>query len=417
MKKISIFLLCIFLQSLPILAEKDEIPNLIKLLGSNDYRINAKARQNLKNFGSLAVPALIQVLNDTKSNDNLRINSIITLENIALDAKEAVPILIETTEDDNFLIRKASVFALGSIDPTNERVISALINALHDRNESVSTYALLSLQNCGSKAVPALVRLLKHTDFNIKVKASIALHNNLQYQDQVVPTLIKALSYNNNELRSLSGVALAEIGPSIVPELSKALNQDNDIIPLGVILTLSFMYKENKPIKSAIPILIRLLNVKDKKVIVQSADLLKQIGPEAKPAAVALIGVLGHDDEEIRFAGMDALIEIGPSSIPELILAVDDGNVNKRIYAISVLAEFDNLPVLTIPPLINALNDTNHMIRIAAIYALGNVCDPNDDVRVALIKAIGDKNEEVSTLAKKTIRKIRAKEDLPVQCD
>jgi HEAT repeat protein len=417
MKKILIFLLCIFLQTSPARAEKNDTTNLIKLLGDSDHRTIAQASQKFKKSGSSTVPDLIQVLKDDKADINLRINSILTLERIGQDAKKAVPALIETIEDDNFLIRKATAYSLGSIDPNNKRVISALIRALHDSNEGVSTNALLSLQKCGSEASPELAGLLKSDDLDIKTKASIILHNHFQYQNQVIPVLIRALSLDNDMLRSFSAISLAEIGPSVIPELSKALIKDDKTTPIGIAFTLSQMSTEDKSIHSAIPILIRLLHVDDKEVIIQSAEILSKMGPEAKLATTALTEILSNDDNEIRAAAMVALSEIGPGAIPDLIAVMDDGNYNKRFCSILMLNEFEHLPDSTIQPLINALNDTNPIIRINAIRSLGNVCNPNDEVVTTLTEAADDKNKQVSAIAKETIKKIKARKISPVPCD
>ena len=415
MKKILIFFLIIFLQNAPARAEKGDTANLIKLLGDSDHRTIELASQKLKKIGASAVPDLVRVLKDDTVDSRLRINSIITLGKIGPDAKAAVPALTETIDDENFLVRKASAYVLGSIDPTNERVISALIHALHDTHEGVSTDALISLQECGSGAFPALAELLKNADMDIKIKASIILHNHLQYRDQVVPILIRALSLDNDMLRSFSAISLAEIGPSVIPELSKALTNDNKIAPVGIAFTLSQMNPEDRSLAAAIPVLIRLLDVEKKEVIIQSSEILSQIGPEAKPAATALIGNLGNDDNEIRAAAMVALSEIGSSSIPGLIRAIDDGNFNKRYSSILLLTEFERLPDSAIQPLMKALNDTDSRIRISAIRSLGKVSSPNDEVMNALTDATGDKNDEVSATAEEAIRKIKARKALPVQ--
>jgi HEAT repeat protein len=288
---------------------------------------------------------------------------------------------------------------------------------LHDSNEGVSTNALLSLQKCGSEASPELAGLLKSDDLDIKTKASIILHNHFQYRDQVIPVLIRALSLDNDMLRSFSAISLAEIGPSVIPELSNALVKDDKTIPIGIAFTLSQMRAEDKSIHSAIPILIRLLHVDDKEVIIQSAEILSKMGPEAKLATTALTEILSNDDYEIRAAAMVALSEIGPGAIPDLIAAMDDGNFNKRFCSILMLNEFEHLPDSTIQPLINALNDTNHRIRINAIRPLGNVCNPNDEVVTTLTEAANDKNKEVSAIAKETIKKIKARKVSPVPCD
>lgn len=202
MKKILIILLCIFLQNVPAQAEKNDITNLIKLLGGSDRRTIEQASQKLKKLGSSAVPALIQVLNDNKSNINLCINSILTLGNIGPDANEAVPVLIERIEDKNYLIRKASAYALGSIDPANERVISALIHALHDINE---------FKHLPDSTIQPLISALNDSNNRIRISAIRSLGNVCTPNDKVMTSLTEATNDENNEVSATAKETLKKI--------------------------------------------------------------------------------------------------------------------------------------------------------------------------------------------------------------
>jgi HEAT repeat protein len=413
-KKYLIFLLFIILQSVPVLAEKNEIVGLIKLLDSNDYRTHVQARQRLENIGSLAVPALIQILKDTKSSDNLRLNTIITLEGIGPEAKVAVPVLLETIEDKSFPIRQASVFALGIIDPTDEKVISALINALHDKNESVSEYALLSLRKCGPKAVPALGKLLKQNDSNLQIKASIALTGNHEYRGKVIPILVKALTHNNIELRNLSAAALAEYGSEIFPQLLETLNNKSNIAANSASNTLLIMYSGGtppSPSNQLFSILRLLLGKSDKRILINTTALIAKIGPEANPIVPALIKNLGSMDADVRFETFNTLFEIGEIAIPDLIPATSESNINIRINTLALLSEYEPLPESSADALIRATKDNSPLVRKIAMDAISNVRPLNDQIIEALKKGAEDKDESVNSLARKKLIKIRAIEE------
>ncbi len=109
--------------------------------------------------------------------------------------------------------------------------------------------------------------------------------------------------------------------------------------------------------------LTRALDSDDHTAIVAAADELKQIGPEAAPAADALAAKLDHAQPWIRVACMDALEAIGAEAVPALAKTVRSGPGNAPIRAAIVLGEMGPKAKAAIPALEEVIRKTSERGR------------------------------------------------------
>ena len=87
--------------------------------------------------------------------DRWRTNSL----DMALNAKQAVPALIQLLDDEDNNVRRLSAWVLGKIGPEAKQAVPALILALNDENKYVrrnSAWALGGIRSEAKQAVPAL---------------------------------------------------------------------------------------------------------------------------------------------------------------------------------------------------------------------------------------------------------------------
>ncbi len=150
------------------------LPQLMKLFREEASTVS----QALVQIRRPAVPALIRELKDQ---DGDRTSAAGTLSSIGPEAREAVPVLIETLrrqDDRQWATRDNCVLALARIAPESKAVVRALVDALKDPNENVRYTAAAWLGKLGSvaqEAIPALKETVKDKHEFVRRHAAEAL--------------------------------------------------------------------------------------------------------------------------------------------------------------------------------------------------------------------------------------------------
>ena len=142
---------------------------MIELLG----RIGARHPQ--------AIPALIQTLQTTPPTEKNAARDVNTLRALAgeslatagSDAVAAIPALTRTLYDENELVRRRAVEALGAIGPSAAVAMSSLLETLiFDESAAVRDSAEVSLSQLGPSAVEPVTRLLSDAEPAVRERAA-----------------------------------------------------------------------------------------------------------------------------------------------------------------------------------------------------------------------------------------------------
>jgi HEAT repeat protein len=157
----------------------DDVPDSIKRLQDQDITVRVEAARDLADMGvqaKAAVPALMEALNDKAS--SIRKAAAGALGNIGAEA--AVPALTKALRDTDGKVRWQAADALGRIGPKAHRAVPALMEALKDKEPSMRGIAADALGGIGESyaaaAVPSLQQaVLKDTDHSVRLTAGIAL--------------------------------------------------------------------------------------------------------------------------------------------------------------------------------------------------------------------------------------------------
>ena len=132
-----------------------------------------QARDRLRQFGKVALPALLEGLQHP--NESVRAESAFVLGRIG--STKAVKSLIEALNDKSVRVREKSAYALGEL--ADARAVKALIKSLTDPEAVVranAAFALGQIGQVGSKdATPALIRALCDRDVLVRNQAANAL--------------------------------------------------------------------------------------------------------------------------------------------------------------------------------------------------------------------------------------------------
>ncbi len=240
----------------------------------------------------------------------------------------------------------------------DQRIIAEVINSLTDSHEKVQAAARTTLIKMKGFVVPRLVKILNEANAFVSYEDESqrnALKMNVvgvltEIGDvNAVPALIKSLQ-GYDDLKKASISCLGVFGPraaAAVPALGKLIEGNGT--PSEVYDLLRALIKIGP---ASVPELIRLIENRPwpgeygegkmnypgmgKDLVVA----LGMIGAKAKSAVPILIPLLENEHDEIRQATVQALGEIGGSakdSIPALKQALDDKNPDIRIAAAEAL--------------------------------------------------------------------------------
>jgi HEAT repeat protein len=146
--------------------------------------------------------------------------------------------------------------------------------------------------------------------------------------------------------------------------------------------------------RSALPVLVEVLRKDDRaEARWRAADLLGQIGPEARessPAMAALVAALRDRDPYVRTVAATALASIGPAgpdALPPLRDMLNDG---ERVPALRALARYGAEAAPAIPRAIELLDDDDSEVRWNAARTLGKIGPAAREAVPALVAALKD---------------------------
>ncbi|MEL7226958.1 MAG: HEAT repeat domain-containing protein, partial [Cyanobacteria bacterium J06576_12] len=342
------------------------IPALITVL--EDEELRPRAATALSQIGAAAIPALVAAAND--EDEALRFYAASTLSEIGTVAEVAVPILVAALESEDLRYRAAA--ALGDYGPEAAAAVNALIAGLNDE-DSIFLYRVTnSLIEIGAVAVPQLAVALEAEAEDVRYQAAGILESIEPAASAAVPALLAALNDQNEGVRDAAIQALRRLTKRYGEDVSADAAKDYDLVPT----------------------LITALYYQDSSIRAIAAELLGNLGPEAKYSVPALIGALNDSETTVRRQAASALGKIGPAAAvatPALVVLIEDADTTVRRAAVSALKEIGEeigpTAETAVPALAALLDSSDLVIRREAADALGNI---GAEATPALITALGD---------------------------
>jgi len=429
-------------------AAKAAIPALIASFKTE--RMNAQGRlmsvDALVRMGAEAVPGLIEALKDESS--QFRELAVHTLGELRLEAKAAIPTLIQTLkEDKNAIVREAAIIALEKIGVLEfgdseakqraarilaqmgleaKAAIPALIQALNDeRTQGAAAEALGNLGLEAKAAIPALNQALNDDNARVRWTTIIALGKIVGDAELLIPLLKKALKDEEASVRKAAVEYLVVLGEEpkaedlLIGQVLKDANVSTEIAELIKTLSEDYSSVQNKDIaeaklvkmgSKAVPALVAVLKSGDLEAAQNAASILGQMGVEAKAAIPVLITVLNHEDWDVGEAAAVALGRMGAeakAAIPVLITALKAEDLYLREAAARALGEIGVQTKVVVPALIVALKDEYANVPVSAAVALGRMGAEAKAAIPALITALNAEDLYLREAAANTLANIK----------
>jgi WD40 repeat protein len=224
--------------------ELNQLTELIDVaLKSQNGEIWIRAVKNL-NKTSVDMSEIVEILSDSldSRNEEIRVNTIITLAELGAAARVVNDKIIKLLEqDNNAIIRAMAAFALGCIGSSLDKPIAmeALINSLKDKDVRVryhAAHALDKMRNRVEAAQPFLTEVvLSDSSTGLRRQIAFNLGNAGEFSLGALPRLIKGISSDNERERWWACYTLWCITSSVgeaakiaIPDLKKALRDPSD---------------------------------------------------------------------------------------------------------------------------------------------------------------------------------------------
>lgn len=298
-------------------AAEQAIPALIKTLDDRNEGVRNAAIRALTAVGSLAVPALIGVVDDKELAALTRLGSLRVIKNLGPKAGAAVPKLVKALGDSDDSIHQNLINAVGSIGPKASAAVPALIKLLEETDDNFTrsdvAYALekvVSTPAVFKEFFPSLIDSLRRSNASVRKRIIDILGKFASEGKEISPVLVDFLDDADADVRSMATTTLISFSPDSIPDLIRALRDEKVDVRNRAATALAEIGSAGK---EAVPSLINLLqdDEEDRAVRLNATRAIGKIGSEAKAAIPLLTSLKDHQDEVFRQAALRALSRIG----------------------------------------------------------------------------------------------------------
>jgi len=284
----------------------------------------------------------------------LRREAIKSIAALGPAARQALPVLVRATRDENQEVRLWAVTAIRRIGPSARDATPALLTVLSDDARPVQEAARDALEAIGPAAAPVLLPALRTRDPWVRANAAEALGVIGLAKGEVVPGLVRLLTDDSLWVRASAAWALGHLGR----EAKKAAK------PLAASLAEELRHD---PTLSAPAQRVRVENL---------VFALGRIGKDAGDAAPLVLSVFFDGGDSLRGIAVVALSGIGAKAAGPLGKAVRSGVMPVRLDAARALRLMGPAGKGAVGDLVKVLESNDeleggHDLIIATADALG----------------------------------------------
>jgi HEAT repeat protein len=281
-------------------------------------------------------------------------------------AKDALPVLIKSLEDQDKQVWSNSVAAIAAIGPDAKEAIPVLIGGLqskqgrgrrgYDQNQALfrSAYALTRI---GPAAIPPLIESLNAEDSGMRAGAAKALGGMGPVAKEAIPSLVSNLKHGDNDVQREVVEALALIGADAKPAVVQALSAKEARERMASAMTLAGMGRAARDTARAM--FEQLGKESDLAVRVSLLAALPKVGADPETLVPRLIEALKDPNESIRHAAVNGLLS-SPSArkqiVESLIVLLRDNNKEMSQRAAYVLGRFGVAAAPAVPVLLELIS-------------------------------------------------------------
>ncbi len=275
----------------------------------------------------------------------------------------------------------------------------------------------------GPGAITALVEVLNDEDQEVRLAAARAL-------GEMGPQALAALSVLEKRLKlnaatvsleaSICLLAMQKIAPqSALDYLTAALHETDPRIRIQAVRGFCLLKREAKTVvpKTVVPVLVTALEEPDAEVRREAAEVLGEVGPQARAGLPALKKQLKRKAATASLEASTCLLamyKIAPqSAFDYLHAALHEADPRIRIQAAHDFWWLKKDAKTVVPILIAALGEPDAEVRRAAAQQLGEIGPAAKEAIPALLKAAEDPDRSIQMESYTALRQIQTEPGNP----
>ena len=390
------------------------LPLFKKLMHDSDPGVHARILNAITEAGPIAVPGLINALDDDKA----AFWACIVLRGIGPKAKAAVPALMKKLNDSDPDIRREVVLALGAMGQAAMPALPKIAASLDD--EFVRGAATFVLGELGNIPPDVEKKIRDNATSENKSLSTVSLWalakvhpENKTLRREVTETFVERLKDADPVVRVVAARALAALPPE--PQITIPIfeNAFKDADATTVRHALDALATLGAP---AVPNLISILE-KHKELRPEIACVLGQMGPVAAPATDALAKLTGDDNLSVATEAALALGRIGPAAkgaVPVLYSNLQKKGANAHAIILA-LGKIGPDAAVAEPLIRKAMASKNGSLAVTASMALTRIHPQSSQVAAevipVLVACLSDTLPETRKAAAESLGSIGAKAD------
>jgi HEAT repeat protein len=286
------------------------IPELERMIGDTNRPVRAeRALNTLPVIGAGAVPALLRIVTTPNASGQLR--ALQLLARMGTNAAAAVPTLVELAKSKDVETADQAIKALDGLRLSPEIVVPMLTEYVDHPSLHYLAISTLTDYGVDAKpAVPRLVQCLTNIDHDIAITAARAL-SRLKLESQIaIPALMNSSKTSDDTFRKAIAAALhAYLWPNESSnELRRDELNELEMQWYGWQFN-SGKQTNIQPVMT-IPFLVNALTNSEPTIRQQAAIALGRYGTQARPAIPSLLLRLQDPAPEVTAAAMQTLGEL-----------------------------------------------------------------------------------------------------------
>ena len=337
-----------------------------------------------------------------------------------LHALDAVPVLVQLTQDSSDWVRQALAESLGGIGGAERLGHAPAVDAAQwfmspepgSGEHSVARKNTLFLRGSIRSIWPfrRCALFLADASATVHIQAIRSLGEMGQVDSLATADLIRLLQDEDEAVRCQAAESLGQLkspGDEAVAALAKLLEDPSPPIRVAAAKGSQALKKEAA---EAVPALLPLLQEGDETVRLAAAEAVNQIGTMQGEALQTLGEGLTSQDNVVRARRPRRWARLAkrPPSSALLAEALQDDNDRVRAKAAEALGKMGEAAVEAVPGLVKAMRDQDNWVGALAAEALGEIGNGAAHAIPALVRSLHHVNPTVRANAAEALGKMGA---------
>jgi HEAT repeat protein len=344
----------------------------IRALAAQAAAGDPKAASSLKEFGTNAVPSLVELLQYREP--VLRRQAYALAPKMPKRLGRGLVALAGPMGSSS--VRAAAAKGLALLGPQAEGAVPALLQALHDPEPYLAMEAATALGRIGKASVPGLTKALADKLPLVRHAAAYALGEIGPAAQATTPELVELLRDPDPSVRSSTAYSLMLIGTPAATALSNVIDHaDANARELAV----TEFIRLYRALRSMTPPLNKMAHAEE---------------AGSRRQAIAALGAIRASDN---------------TTIDTFILALQDPDIEVRLAAIKALGLVPWRAQAAIGELTKCLRESSVAVRLWAAKTLGGIGPPARPALDELRRCLLDNDPALSSAAREAIQKVEAK--------